>query len=46
MKNSNWKKIIGVGLSVFVLSLGSVGLTGCETGEEEIETEELEIEED
>ncbi len=46
--NTNWKKIIGVGLSVFVLSLGSVGLTGCEAEEEvEIEeTEELEVEED
>ena len=47
--NANWKKIIGVGLSVFVLSLGSVGLTGCEAGEDEVEetdTEELEVEED
>ena len=46
--NTNWKKIIGVGLSVFVLSLGSVGLTGCEAGEDEVETEteELEVEED
>lgn len=46
MKNLNWKKIIGVSLSVFVLSLGSVGLTGCDAGEEEVETEELEVEED
>ena len=45
MKNPNWKKFVGVGLSVFVLSLGSVGLTGCETGEE-VETEELEVEEE
>ena len=44
--NTNWKKIIGVGLSVFVLSLGSVGLTGCEVEEEGVETEELEVEED
>ena len=46
MKNTSWKKIIGVGLSIFVLSLGSVGLTGCDAGEDEIETEELEVEED
>ena len=46
MKNTNWKKIIGVSLSVFVLSLGSVGLTGCEPGEDEVETEELEVEEE
>ena len=48
MKSSSWKKIIGMGLSIFVLTLGSVGLTGCETGEEaegELE-EEVEIEED
>ena len=45
MKTTNWQKIIGVGLSVLVLSLGSVGLTGCETAEEG-ETEELELEED
>ena len=43
MKNTNWKKIIGVGLSVFILFAGSVSLTGCETGEE---TEELELEEE
>lgn len=47
MKSTNWKKIIGVSLSVFALSLGSVGLTGCEAGEEaETETEELEVEEE
>ena len=44
--NTNWKKIIGVSLSVFALFVSSVGLTGCETEEEEIETEELEIEEE
>lgn len=46
--NTSWKKIIGVGLSVFILSLGSVGLTGCEAGDDELETdtEELEVEED
>ena len=31
MKSSNWKKTVGLGLSVFVLLLGSAGLTGCET---------------
>ena len=41
MEKINWKKIIGVGLSVFALSLGSVGLTGCEAGEE---AEEVEVE--
>lgn len=47
MKDINWKKIIGIGLSVFVLSAGSVGLTGCETEEEvETPTEELEVEEE
>ena len=45
MKTTNWKKIVGVGLSVFVLFIGSVGLTGCETAEEG-ETEELELEEE
>jgi hypothetical protein len=34
MKSWNWKKAIGIGLSVFVLVIGSVGLTGCEVGEE------------
>lgn len=38
MKNLGWKKIIGVGLSVFVLLIGSVGLTGCEVEGEEPET--------
>ena len=49
MINSNWKKTIGLFLSVFVLSLGSVTLTGCDSGEEvEIESggEEVEIEEE
>lgn len=43
MKSLNWKKIVGVGLSVFVLTLGSVGLTGCETAGE---GEGQELEED
>ena len=52
MKNSRWQKIIGLGLSVFLLFVGSVGLTGCETGGEETEVEveeedgEIEVEED
>ena len=50
MKNSSWKKIIGVTLGIFALFFGSVGLTGCELGGEgeelEQEGEELEQEED
>ena len=50
MINFNWKKTIGLFLSIFVLSLGSVTLTGCDAGEEEVEIEsggeEIEIEED
>ncbi|MBE9047923.1 hypothetical protein IQ255_26620 [Pleurocapsales cyanobacterium LEGE 10410] len=49
MKTINWRRIIGLGLSVFALSIGSVGLTGCETGEEveeELEQEEAPLEED
>lgn len=50
MINFNWKKTISLLLGVFALSIGSVALTGCETGEEtEIETpggEEVEIEEE
>ena len=30
MRNFEWKRLIGIGLSVFALSLGSIGLTGCE----------------
>ena len=33
MKSPNWKRTVGLGLSVFVLLVGSVGLTGCETEE-------------
>lgn len=44
--SSSLKKALGVGLSVFALFIGSVGLSGCETGEEvEIEEQE-ELEED
>ncbi|WP_019506929.1 hypothetical protein [Pleurocapsa sp. PCC 7319] len=35
MKNSSWKKIVGVTLGIFALFFGSVGLTGCESGGEE-----------
>lgn len=31
MRSSNWKKTIGLGLSVFALLIGSAGITGCET---------------
>lgn len=31
MKSFKWKRWMGLGLSLFVLSIGSVGLTGCET---------------
>ena len=45
MVNFNWKKTIGLLLSVFALSISSVALTGCEGGEEtEIETPEGEVE--
>ena len=30
MRNFEWKRLIGIGLSVFALSVGSIGLTGCE----------------
>lgn len=43
MKSLSYKKHLGVGLSILALSVGSVGLVGCET--EEVETEELEVEE-
>lgn len=42
-----FKKALGIGLSAFALFIGSVGLTGCETGgevEEEVEEGELEEE--
>ena len=44
MKEFNWKKSIGLALSVMVLLVGSMGLTGCETGEE-VEEEGVELEE-
>ena len=49
MVNLSWKKIISVLMSVFVLSVGSVALSGCDAGEEETEIEgaggeELEVE--
>ena len=40
MKSFKWKKLMGLGLSVFVLFVGSVGLTGCEV-ETEGDAEEL-----
>lgn len=43
--NSKLKKALGIGLSVFALFIGSVSLTGCETGGE-IEQEEIEEEDD
>ena len=43
MKSLNYKRYVGAGLSIFALTIGSVGLVGCET--EEVETEELEVEE-
>jgi hypothetical protein len=43
MRSWQWKKIIGLGLSIFVLSVSSVGLTGCDVAEE---GEGLEQEED
>lgn len=48
MKNLNWKRFIGIGLAIFTLSLGSVGLVGCEfpTEEAPLEQEELEEEDD
>lgn len=45
MKSLGWKRIVGVGLSVFALFIGSVGLTGCETGEE-LEQEEAPLEQE
>lgn len=43
----NWKKTVGIGLSVFALLTSSVGLTGCDiAGEVEQEGEKLEQEED
>lgn len=41
--SSSLKKALGIGLSVFALFIGSVGLSGCETGGEgEAEIEEPE----
>ena len=49
MVNLSWKRIISVLMSVFVLSVGSVALSGCDAGEDEVEVEgaggeDLEIE--
>ena len=41
--NLKLKKALGIGLSIFALLIGSVSLTGCETGGE-LEQEELEEE--
>ena len=30
MKSFEWKRLIGIFLSIFALSVGSVGLVGCE----------------
>ena len=46
MTYSSWKKIIGVSLGIFALFFGSVGLTGCEFGGEELEEEEEVFEEE
>lgn len=40
MKSFKWKRWISLGLSVFALSIGSVGLVGCEA-EPDGEAEEL-----
>ena len=40
MRNFEWKRLMGIGLSVFALSVGSIGLTGCET-QADGEAEEL-----
>ena len=40
MRDFNWKRLVGIGLSAFALFFGSVGLTGCEV-ETEGEAEEL-----
>ena len=45
MKEFNWKKSIGLALSVMVLLVGTMGLTGCEAEEVE-EGEGVELEED
>ena len=37
MNNSNWKKSLSLGLSIFALFLGSAVITGCETAEVEQE---------
>ena len=46
MTYSSWKKIIGVSLGIFTLFFGSVGLTSCEFGGEELEQEEEALEEE
>ena len=40
MRSLNWKKYVGLGLSIFALFFGTVGLTGCEV-EKEGDAEEL-----
>ena len=40
MKSFKAKKLMGLGLSLFALSIGSVGLTGCEV-EPQGDAEEL-----
>lgn len=40
MKSFKWKRLMSLGLSVFALSIGSIGLTGCEV-EPEGDAEEL-----
>ena len=40
MTSLKWKKNISVGLSIFALLIGFVGLTGCEGEGEELEREE------
>ncbi len=40
MRSFKWKRLMGLGLSVFALSIGSVGLTGCEV-ETQGDAEEL-----
>lgn len=44
MNNPNWKRFLSVGLSVFTLFVGSVAMTGCETGEEGVGEEGIEQE--
>lgn len=44
IESPQWKRFIGLGLSIFILFIGSVGLSGCSAGEE-VEQEGLEQEE-